>query len=128
MNDKLTNLLRRRPVLVAVVSALMGFVVVDGSRRTETTSNLVSTWPKYVSLGLTVYVTVAFFASFRVTKLAGPTPESARWALAFSPVILCGVWVPLTGGPTWLAWSGLGLSWLLLGVLALSIKRLQTAA
>jgi hypothetical protein len=122
VNEKMADLLHRRPRLVAVVSALLGLVVVDGSRRAGATSNLSARWPVYAAVGMTAYVTVGFFASFKFPKLAGPTPESVRWACAVSPVVLCGVWVPLTNGPSRLAWVGLGLSWLLLALLVLTIR------
>jgi hypothetical protein len=121
VNERFSSLIKRRPWLVTTVSALLGLIVVDGSRRSGAAGDL-RMWPAYVTVGVVAYATVAFFLSFKLQSFAGAQPELVRWALAWAPVVGA-TFVPLADGPEWIAWLGLAASWLLLVALAASTSR-----
>jgi hypothetical protein len=111
VNERILDLLDRRPALVAVVSVLTGLMVFDASRRTGANGHT-SSWSAYAAMGLVVVAITIFAASYVPQALAGPRPGLLRWALAWSPVTGA-VFVLLTGGAEWAAWTSLGASCLL---------------
>ena len=115
--SKLLHFLRRRPVATAAIAAALTFIAVHGSQQGEPAPP--RSWPVYLVLGVTVYVTVGFVLSFRYPALAGAEPQLTRLALALAPAVIAASMAAF-GGPAWAAWAGLLASYLLLIVFAVT--------